>query len=564
MLLMFTTVQSSRILLISLLLRHGLSALCHHPRLQSMRTSLFRRKLHLNSNRNRNLHSSLGVTRTTGPISTRHSSNGMASEVCLQINEQRLDELQRDKHQLRNGALHLIFLVHGYMGNPNELCYLQTALERQLLSRLVTSDQDPNDNHHHHQPYKLLSHSVVANNGKTYDGIAAGGMRVAQEVNEIIDKIVQIYDNNKESENTPHLNPLDNNVTTPPTITLSFVGHSLGGLYARYALKFIDALNPPDDVDTTSNSEGKRSVHILPKVFCTTATPHLGTTRNTYLYVPRPIEWFISQVMLSTGRDLFRTSSPDVIQDMAVEPEFVRPLQAFETRLLYANAFATDFQVPTATAAFLADIDSIHRFQMCGTIAATTFDEHVNPVADSKEGSENDFSVLVVETPYQPVARAPIEHSDEHNEEEQSPKKVSKVYLDNSELARRLDAMGWTKVFCDVRPHLWSISNPFAKLIPFSSPAPEKPASFALLETTPSLDSVDETMTARSSPTASSFTSSQLLMAVGRPQGGAWHAPTAHTVLVANSKNEQYAKWNAAGRPIMDQLARDLIKKIVN
>lgn len=426
------------------------------------------------------------------------------------------------------------------------------------MSRRFTSDQDPSDNHHR-QPYKLLSHSVVANNGKTYDGIAAGGKRVAQEVNEIIDKIVQIY----YAEDTPDQNQLDDNVKTSPTITLSFVGHSLGGLYARYALKFIDALNPPDDVDiTTTNAGGKRSAHILPKVFCTTATPHLGTTRNTYLYVPRPIEWFISQVMLSTGRDLFRTSSPDVIQDMAVEPEFVRPLQAFETRLLYANAFATDFQVPTATAAFLADIDSIHRFQMSGTIAATTLDGNVNPVA-YKEDSENDFSVLVVETPQQPIAQEPIEH----NEEEKPERKMSKLYLDNAELARRLDALGWTKVFCDVRPHLWSISNPFAKLIQFSSPAPEKPASFALLETAPSMDPVNEAMTTTSpssTATASSFTSSQLLKTVARPQDGAWHAPTAHTVLVANSKNEQYAKWNAAGRPIMDQLAMELIKKIVN
>lgn len=41
------------------------------------------------------------------------------------------------------------------------------------------------------------------------------------------------------------------------------------------------------------------------------------------------------------------------------------------------------------------------------------------------------------------------------------------------------------------------------------------------------------------------------------------HMPLGHTVMVANSKNDFYARLNAAGQPIMDQLAKTMVEEIL-
>jgi len=60
------------------------------------------------------------------------------------------------------------------------------------------------------------------------------------------------------------------------------------------------------------------------------------------------------------------------------------------------------------------------------------------------------------------------------------------------------------------------------------------------------------------------FTSSELLQRYGSPQDQRWHAPFGHTVLVANARNRMYEELNAGGKPIMDQLASELMHHIVS
>lgn len=256
--------------------------------------------------------------------------------------------------------IHLIVLVHGWMGNSKELGYLQQALERE-----GTSTDDPS--------IHFVVHSAQANDGQTSDGIAAGGTRLAGEINQLI-------------------GDLEDRSSSP--VSLSLVGNSLGGLYARYALKDI---RWQDD-------------RLAPNVFCTTSTPHLGVSQHTFLPLPRPAEYLVATAMQPTGSDLFRFSS--VLDQMTTDEAFVAPLARFRQRIAYANAYRTDFQVPTATAAFLADCDSPHhRMAM----------EHPNVT-------------LAVTTEARTM---PAYSRDEP--------------LTTAEMATRLDALGWTKVFCDVR-----------------------------------------------------------------------------------------------------------------
>merc|ERR1712232_246612 len=59
----------------------------------------------------------------------------------------------------------------------------------------------------------------------------------------------------------------------------------------------------------------------------------------------------IAKMMGLTGHDLFCLNN--VVKNMATTPYFLSPLSKFRRRVAYANAFHTDFPVPTQTAAFL-------------------------------------------------------------------------------------------------------------------------------------------------------------------------------------------------------------------
>ena len=366
--------------------------------------------------------------------------------------------------------IHLIVLVHGWMGNPSELGYLQEALEKEAVQ---AQEQ--------HSKTFYVVHSAESNDGNTTDGIAAGGSRLAVEINDIIDDIVQQAPKDELRK-----------------VSLSFVGNSLGGLYARYSLGEIRSLQQPNQ-----QVDAENSIHIQvePKVFCTTATPHLGMSQHTYLPLPRPAEYLVANILQPTGRDLFRYTN--LIERLTTDAAFLSPLQRFHKRIAYANAYQTDFQVPTTTAAFLSETDSLHR----------------------KLGifQENSFVSLTVETPA--VDRNQV----------QSPES-SELPASSDELAQRLDALGWIKVLCDVRMALPSIPLPF----PFA------PAT---------------TTTTSDSSSKNEYESSELLRTYAS-RSNRWHAPFGHTVLVANAKNDFYAKLNAAGKPIMDLLAANIVAEI--
>ena len=381
-------------------------------------------------------------------------------------------------------SVHVVILVHGYLGNPLELGYLQTAIQKQAdRARLE------------HPETCFVVHSAVANDGKTKDGIAAGGSRLAAEVNEILASLL---------EN----NGTDDTTTTPRKVSCSFVGNSLGGLYARYALSEMPLL-------TSSSTNDNNNKSVTPAVFCTTATPHLGVSRHTYLPLFRAAEFVVAHAMLPTGRDLFGVSS-DVLVRLFCEPAFLQPLRLFGLRLAYANAHYTDFQVPTKTAAFLSNEEDANHRRLATTITTDS-------------SSSSSFEVMRVETTKRESSHLTAVSTTTQNGE-------TMTNLSSSQMARILDDMGWIKVFCDVRGNLWSLP------IPFTSSKEEKESNYQDQEF---------------------FTSAELLQRFGTMPGGRWYAPFGHTLLVANSKNPTYSAWNAPGRPIMDQLAAELVDAIL-
>lgn len=372
--------------------------------------------------------------------------------------------------------VHVIILVHGWMGQPSELGYLERTLNEQAQSY-----------HEKNSDTCFVIHSAKANDGNTMDGIPAGGSRIAMEVNEIL---ASIQERRK--------------------VSLSFVGNSLGGLYARYALSEITAL---------------REGSVQSNVFCTIATPHLGVSEHTFLPIPRFLEHFIARTMMKTGRDLFRVTN--VIDKMATDPRFVEPLRMFATRLAYINAHNTDFQVPTPTAGFLCDSNEINHCRL--------------PTSE--------------DMPHE-VFRA---HT---TRREKSQFQASKKSISLKEMALRLDEMGWIKVFCDVREHVLSV--PLPGIIPYATATQDVAASdwhsssdLLRLYGTQQVDRKKRLYMPFGHTVCKfcrTFGSKHMLRSLANPP---------YLLVVANARSQLYEQWNSGGKPIMTQLAAELLQYIV-
>jgi hypothetical protein len=338
----------------------------------------------------------------------------------------------------RKGVVHLVILIHGLQGNDMELAYFQESLERQALQQQKS----------HKQPQQIVVHSAKCNLGRTSDGITKGGDRLVQEVEEQLD-LVRCGNNGN-----------DNDLP----VYLSFVGNSLGGLYARYAIAHL-----------------RRTESIVPYIFCTIATPHLGVSNNTYVAIPRWAEVMVATAFGTTGHELFHRTP--LLHEMGTDVKYLSPLGRFRKRIAVANAFWTDFQVPSPTAAFLSKTSNyVHQ-----------------RLPDKKD------YLLSVQT------------------------EVTEVY-DRGDASQCLDALGWTKVFLDVRKEI---------------PLPAIPILFAEEPIVPN----DREL----------WTSHELRETMNK-SGRTWKLPLGHMVSCANSR-DRFNRWlNARGQPFMDQLALDLLE----
>ena len=185
---------------------------------------------------------------------------------------------------------HLVVLVHGLSGTAADLGYLARRLEADASVRVLASGAN--------EPFP-----------RTLDGVDAGGARVADEVRQV----ASAYK------------------------TISFVGNSLGGLYARAALREL--------------RDGDTFAGLTPAVFVTTAAPHLGARQTQYGPLAPLLRLLPSFVSIAkSARDAMLQTS--TVADLTC-CEALAALALFPKRRAYGSA-AGDFMVPTASALFTA------------------------------------------------------------------------------------------------------------------------------------------------------------------------------------------------------------------
>lgn len=493
-------------------------------------------------------------------------------------------------------ATHIIVLIHGWMGNPAEMSYIRQSIQNAAAAQAKSASV-------HH---RFVIHSVTCNCDKTDDGIALGGSRLAQEINELVGHVVErCCDSSSDAKCNEGRNLLQN-------ITLSIVGNSLGGLYARHALAGINW-----------NIGGSKSsappVMLIPMVFLTTATPHLGISQHTYVPLPRAAEFILAKGMKETGRDFFRFTP--VLEDLFCKDYFLDPLSNFQQRIAYINVYGTDFQVPTATAAFWApDSDSPHH-----RVKHPTEDGVRDAVSLSAQKSTAatlsapKAIVMTLTTPRCPEKLKDFE--DRSNEEKKveegeakeegtetkaakggdKTRKIDPVYTSWS---KRLDRLGWTKVLVDIREDVPGVRQSIASAIDKSSSEASETndedngndgisknsdrdsnsekdnndkntldddKNTGSTEENPDVDAIPDWIT------KDTWTAGELLAefkggllkassAGLKRQGSLWdlkpRLPLGHTVMIANAKDEFNKKVTTGGKPVMDYLGASLVQTL--
>ncbi|XP_015874486.3 putative lipase YDR444W isoform X2 [Ziziphus jujuba] len=318
---------------------------------------------------------------------------------------------------------HLLVLVHGILASPSDWTYVEAELKRRLGRNF------------------LIYASSCNTYTKTFTGIDGAGKRLADEVKQVVQK--------KESLKR-----------------ISFLAHSLGGLFARYAIAVLYTPNASSsgklsDLDncTTSSSEtsypSKRGMiaGLEPINFITLATPHLGVRGKRQLPfllgVPllEKLAAPIAPIFVGrTGSQLFLTDGkpekPPLLLRMASDCEdgkFISALGAFRSRILYANV-SYDHMVGWRTS-------SIRRET-----------ELINPPRRSLDGYKHVVDVeycppVSSDGPHFPPEAAKAKEAAQNKPNTQSTKEYLEIM--EEEMIHGLQQLGWKKVDVSFHSAFW-------------------------------------------------------------------------------------------------------------
>ena len=477
-------------------------------------------------------------------------------------------------------VLHFCFLLHGHRGFSTDLSYLQRVMqhhaEQEKIKRYnntYVSDVVKND---------MIVHCAVCNEYKTTDGVVNGGERLVQEILQVIRTEVQKRGSSDGIQD----------------ITISVVGNSLGGIYGRYAIAKLAEEAGKNETKELKESQqcGDRCVLLDDKyrlhfnIFCTTAAPHLGISKHTYVPLPRTAEIGVAAVLGDTGRDLFRLNN--LLKNMATCPSFLEPLRNFRKRVAYANAYGTDFPVPANTAAFLSE--------------ESNYPHHFVEEIKTDPDTNQQHVVATLHTPQ--TWRHPTDGSTDSIANAANVTDLEEDIGDDLvQMSQSLDSLGWKKVFVDIRKEIpihvslpkylnirekignsslvaaaklrlrrdsdisaTSTSTDAASDDSVNDIATDQPQiSATTIEVTPGLDSEGEKSNTETDSIINKLRqkgvvgSRDIASAVSTPEDNRLSFPIGHNLLVAMSRDGQLtSSINKGGRPVMDLLAKELVTDI--
>ncbi|XP_047075320.1 putative lipase YDR444W isoform X1 [Lolium rigidum] len=321
---------------------------------------------------------------------------------------------------------HLLILVHGIMASPSDWTYGEAVLTKRLGDNFFIYASSSN---------------IYA---KTFDGIDVAGRRLAKEVLDLVQKMTGLR-------------------------KISFIAHSLGGLFARYAISILYSLKAEETRSSTNampTTEGSEMSLLTPGLgtiaglkpinFITLATPHLGVRGKNQLpflqglsvleKLAAPLAPFI---VGRTGAQLFLTdgepSKPPLLLIMTSDQEdkkFMSALAAFKNRSLYANV-SYDHMVGWKTSSIRRELDlrkPLHR-SVDGYKHIVNV-EYCSPV--SSDGPH--FPSRAARAKEAAQSRPNMENTEEYHK------------MMEEEMIHGLQRVGWKKVDVNFHASLWPYS----------------------------------------------------------------------------------------------------------
>ena len=219
----------------------------------------------------------------------------------------------------------------------------------------------------------------------------------------------------------------------------------------------------------------------------------------------------------------------DLLKTMATSKKFLQPLRQFRKRIAYANAFGTDFPVPTATAAFLHSKSTYPHYS-----------DQDNPYRREKEEcvvvDNNGLVVAIFHTP----------SMSETSELDGTSTDMNVTHSDDlAFMSHCLDSLGWKKVFVDLRNEIpIGLNVPRLPRSGQKSPQKKEPASHALKQ-------------------RDVIGSADVAKATGSPPDrNRISFPMGHNMIVAFSRDNKAATFYKGGRPVVNALANELVELI--
>ncbi|XAR66564.1 hypothetical protein NMG60_11012842 [Bertholletia excelsa] len=331
--------------------------------------------------------------------------------------------LPRGRSNFKDEPDHLLVLVHGILASPSDWIYVEAELKRRLGRNF------------------LIYASSCNTYTKTFTGIDGAGKRLADEVMQVVKR-------------------------TESLKRISFLSHSLGGLFTRYAIAVLyspDACSSDMSTDVPSSSDANSKATfssrrgliggLEPVNFITLATPHLGVRGNKQLpfllgvpilekLAPSIAPLFVGR----TGSQLFLTDGksykPPLLLRMASDCEdgkFISALGAFRCRILYANV-SYDHMVGWRTS-------SIRRET-----------ELVKPPQRSLEGYKHVVDVeycppVSSEGPHFPPEAAKAKEAAQNTPNTENTVEYHEIM--EEEMIRGLQQLGWKKVDVSFHSAFW-------------------------------------------------------------------------------------------------------------
>ncbi|XVF64261.1 hypothetical protein PTKIN_Ptkin09bG0154200 [Pterospermum kingtungense] len=254
----------------------------------------------------------------------KRRSSSLARFGCLRVesDENGGVDMEVELPGERNNPTHLVIMVNGIIGSAQNWRFSA----KQFLKKY---------------PQDVIVHCSERNSSMlTFDGVDVMGDRLAEEVKYVISR-------------------------HPRVEKISFVGHSLGGLVARFAIARLYEHDHTQESSETNGDygtdhlgdscpEGKSRGKIAglePMNFITFASPHLGSRWHKQVPLFRgshaleKVAARISWLLGRTGKHLFlndgKNGKPPLLLRMVSDCDdlkFMSALQSFRRRVAYANA----------------------------------------------------------------------------------------------------------------------------------------------------------------------------------------------------------------------------------